>query len=77
MIALEFSHDFSEPVKQKINNLPSAKLTLYRGGILKVLSCDVMYCAICLPCCGNLHITSNLSYLSSYIKAWSRSNHYV
>ena len=37
MIALEFSHDFYAPVKQKINNVPSAKLTLYRGGMLKVL----------------------------------------
>ena len=36
MIALEFSHDFYEPVKQKINNVPSAKLTLYRGGIFKL-----------------------------------------
>ena len=63
MIALEFSHDSYGPVKQKINNVPSAKLTLYRGGILKV----PVWCAICLPCCGNLHITSNLSYLSEVI----------
>lgn len=39
MIGLEFSHDSNEPVKQKINNVQCAKLTLYRGGILKVLPC--------------------------------------
>ena len=47
MIAEEFSHDFYEPVKQKINNVPSAKLTLYRGGILKVLVRCGVHCAIC------------------------------